>query len=113
MRTLLHLLSVAFVLPVVVLAFAFTILGRAVATGSLLGVLGRLLTDALWMLEWGFFTACAVLFIIMLGGLFVRTRWLAALCVAVLGIGSTVVVLVLTAAHSSTSFDELLFFVTV
>jgi len=43
--------------------------------------------------------------------LFVQTRWLAALCVAVLGIVSTGVVIVLTAANSNGSLDELPFLV--
>ena len=111
MRPLLHLLSVALVLPIVAFAFAFIILGRAIATGSLLGLLGRLLFDAIWIIPWAILAVCAVLLMITLGGLFVRTRWLAALCVAVLGIVSTAVVIVLTVVHSNASFDDLLFYV--
>ena len=107
MRPLLHVLSVALVLPVVALASAFIILGRAIATGSLLGILDQLLTDALWIFPWGLLATFAVLIIITLGGLFSRTRWLAGLCVAILGVGGTATVMVLTAAHSRLSLGDL------
>ena len=47
-RTLLHFLSVALVLPGVALACAFVILGRAIESGSLLGLFDHLLNDAIW-----------------------------------------------------------------
>jgi len=110
-RPVLHLFSVALVLPILALASAFVILDRAVAAGSLLGLFDQLLADAVWLIPWGLLAAGATLLVIALGGLFVRTRWLAGLCVAILGIGSTVVVIVLTHGHSNASFDQLPFFV--
>jgi hypothetical protein len=109
MRPLLHLLSIILVLPGVALAGALAILGRAIATHSLLGFLGELLDAVLWLIPWGLLATCAALLAIALGGLSARFRWFAALCVAALAIGSTVVVLVLT-ADSGFSADQLVFF---
>ena len=111
MRPVLHLFSVVLVLPVLALASAFVILGRAIGAGSLPGLFNQLLADAVWLIPWGLLTAGAALLAVALGGLFARTRWLAGLCVAFLGIGSTVIVIVLTLGHSDTSFAQLPFFV--
>jgi hypothetical protein len=110
MKPLLHLLSIILVLPGVALASAFAILGHAIATHSLLGFLGELLAVALWLVPWGLLAALAALLALVLGGLSVRYRWLAALCVAILAVGSTVMVFVLT-AHSDFSAGQLWFFV--
>ena len=110
MRPLLHLLSVILVLPGVALAGVFCILGHAMATRSLPGFLGELLAVALWLVPWGLLAICVALIALVLGGLSARFRWLAAACVVVLAIGSTVVVFVLT-AHSIFSADQLWFFV--
>lgn len=111
MRPLLHLISMVLVLPVLALAAAFTALGRAIAAGSPLELLDQVVNDAAWLIPWGALAICAVLVVIAVGGLFVRTRWLAGSCVAVLGIASTAIVLVLTAGNSEPSLAELPFFV--
>jgi hypothetical protein len=110
MRSLLHLLSVILVLPGVALAGAFAILDHAIATQSLLGFLGELLTVVLWLVPWGLLAACVALLALVLGGFSARFRWAAALCVVALAVGSTVAVLMLT-AHSSFSAGQLWFFV--
>ena len=106
LRSLLHLMSVALVLPVLALAAAFTALGRAIAAGSPLKLLDQVVNDAAWLIPWGALAICAALILITLGGLFMRTRWLAGLCVAILGIGSTAIVLVLTANNSEPSLAD-------
>lgn len=111
MRPLLHLLSIILVLPRILLASAFIILGRAIATQSLLGLLGQLLADALWLVPWGLLAACAAVLLIALGGFFVQTRRMAALCVAILGIGSMVISLALIISHSNFTLNRLTFFV--
>ena len=111
MRPLLHLLSIILVLPSVILACGFIILGRAIATQSLLGVLGQLLADAAWIVPWGLLGACTAVLLLALGGFFAKTRRLAGLCVAVLGIGSAAIVLALTISHSNASLGQLTFFV--
>ena len=107
MRTFLHLLSILLVLPVVGLACAFVVLGRAIATQSLLGAIFRLLLDVLWIIPWGVLSAASILLVLVVGGLFARTRWLAAACVALLGIVSTAIVLGLTIAHQNASLSQL------
>jgi len=111
MRPLLHLLSIILVLPGVAFAGVFIILGRAIATGSLLGFFRQLIAAALWLLPWGLLAAFVALLALVLGGLSNRFRWLAASCVAALAIASTAVVLVLTASRSNFSLEQLWFFV--
>ena len=110
MRPLLHIFSLILVLPSVILASAFIILGRAIAAQSLLGVLGQLLADAVWLIPWGLLAACTAVLLVALGGCFVRTRRLAGLSVAILGIGSIVILLALTSIHSAT-LDQVPFFI--
>ena len=111
MRPLLHLVSLLLVVPGVLLAVAFIILGRAIATQSLLGLLGQLLADALWLVPWGVLAFGTTLLLIAVGGFFAQTRRFAGLCVAVLGIASVVVVLSMTIRHSNFSWDELPFYI--
>lgn len=88
MRLLLHLLSVALLVPGALLAAAFIVLRRAIATQTLLGIVLELLADFLWLVPWGFLGSCAVVLSIALAGLFARTRWFAGLCVAILGLAA-------------------------
>lgn len=111
MRPLLHLLSIILVLPSVLLAAAFIILGRAIATKSLLGILWQLLADALWLFPWGILGAGATILLIAAGGFFAQTRRLAGLCVALLGLGSIVVLLTMILSHSDVSLSDVPFFV--
>ena len=111
MRSLLHLLSVMLVLPSVALASAFIILGRAIATQTLFGVIGQLLSDALWLIPWGLLAGFAAVLLIAVGGLFVQTRRIAGLCVAILGIGSMAISIAMIVSHSTFTTGQLLFFV--
>lgn len=111
MRPLLHLASILLVLPSVLLAAAFVILGRAIATQSLPGLLLQLLDDALFVFPWGLLAAVAMLLLIALAGFFAQTRRAAGLCVAVLGVGSIVILIATIASHSSLTLDQLTFFI--
>src|SRR4051794_27183573 len=111
MRSLMHLVSVLLVLPGVALAGMFLILGHAIATQSLIGFLGELLSVALWLIPWGLLAVCGALLLLMLGGLSSRYRWIAAGCVALLAAASTSVVLAISASHTKLSAGQLLFFV--
>lgn len=111
MRPLLHLLSIFLVLPSVLLAAAFVILGRAIAAQSLPGILLQLLADALFVFPWGLLAALVTLLLIASGGFFAQTRRAAGLFVALLGIGSFVVVLATILGHSRISVDDLPFFI--
>ncbi len=70
-----------------------------------------MLTDALWLVPWGLLAACAAILVVAAGGFFVGSRWLAGLCVAALGIFSTLIVLALTLSHSGFSVGQLPFLV--
>ncbi|MEO7323427.1 MAG: hypothetical protein ABIW82_01215 [Dokdonella sp.] len=109
MRCLLHLLSIALLLPGVILAGVFMMLGHAAAAPSLLGFFEALLEMAVWLIPWGLLAACAALLLLALGGLAIRFRWLAGLCVAALALGSATVVLALTISHGNFSPAQLAF----
>ena len=90
---------------------AFVILGRAIAAQSLPGILLQLLADALFVFPWGLLAALVTLLLIASGGFFAQTRRAAGLFVALLGIGSFVVVLATILGHSRISVDDLPFFI--
>ena len=110
MRSLLHLINVALVLPAVALAAAFLLFGNAIATGSWLGFFGVLLDTAVWLLPWGLLVCFTVLVLLVLGGLTARFRLLASCFVAVLAVASAAVVLAMVFAHGNFSADQVLFF---
>ena len=109
MKPALHMLSIVLTLPRAALAFAFIVLDRAIATQSLLGLLGQLLADAAWIIPWGALGIGAGVLLIALGGLFVQIRWLAGLSVAIVALASAVALL--TLGHSDPSLDDVPFFV--
>ena len=109
MRPFLHVVSLLLVLPGLALALAFVILGRVIAAGSLLGMLDQVLTAAIWLVPWGLLAIFASLLAVAIGGLFVRTRWLAGLCVALLAVGSTLLLLVVTVGNGNFSADQVPF----
>ena len=53
MRAAAYVLAALVTLPYALLALAFMLLGRAIAAGTLLGFLGTLLTQAVWLVPWG------------------------------------------------------------
>jgi hypothetical protein len=107
MRAFLHLVSIALLLPNLVFAAGFLLLGHAIGGATLLGFLWRLLSDALTLMTWGVFAIAAVFLAILIGGFFGQTRWLAALCIAILSVGSLVVLIVL--GSGPYSFGQWLF----
>lgn len=111
MRPLLYLLSLVLAIPGVGLAAAFLVLGSAISSKSLLGFLDVLLETAAWLLPWGLLACFMVLIALVIGGLSTRFRWLASSCVAILAIGSSIVVLTLTTVHHNFSPEQLYFFV--
>ena len=110
MRPLLYLLSLVLALPGIALAAAFLILGNAIAAHSLLGFLGALLDTFVWLFPWGLLIGTAVFLALAIGGVMARFRWLASASVAVLAIGSSLVVLVLDVTHGNFSPGQLTFF---
>jgi hypothetical protein len=94
-RALLHLLSFVLLMPSLVLAAGFLVLGHAIAGGNLLQILLRLLNDALWLASGGVLLVAALLLAMLIGGFFARTRYLAAAAVAILALGSGIVLITL------------------
>ena len=105
MRPFLHLLSVALVLPSVALAYLFIVLGRAIATHSLLGIFGELLAGAVWLIP-----ATAVVVAVAIAGISARSRWLAGLCVGAFGIASMAIILAMSAGDSEIASGQIAFF---
>lgn len=111
MRALLYLSSFVLALPGLALAAAFLVLGNAIAAGSLPGFLGALLDAFVWLFPWGLLACVAAFVALLIGGVTARFRWLASACVAVIAIGSSVVVLTIEFAHDNFSPGQLAFFI--
>ena len=95
MRPLVYLLSFALMLPGLVLASGFILLGHAIAGGSLADFFMRLLSEAALLVDWGIVAALSFLLAILVCGLIGRTRRVAASCVAVLAAASGIVLIAL------------------
>jgi len=84
MRVAFYLLAALTLLPYVLLATGFVLLGQAIAGASLFAFFDALLTAALWLVPWGLL-AFALGFVALLAlGISARWRWLGAafLCLA-------------------------------
>lgn len=92
MRATLHVLAVLVVLPYAALAYAFAVLGQAIASGSLLGIFDTLLTHFVWMIPWGILATAAAIIAIMALGVVPRLRWLGALCVGAIAAVSLAII---------------------
>ena len=101
MRSLLHLVNFILLLPSLVFASGFLVLGRAIAGGTLLQILLRLFNDALWLASGGALLVVAFLLAVLIGGFLARIRYLAAAAVAILALGSALVLIVLGSAPIS------------
>ena len=106
MRGALHLLCTIVLLPYLLLAAWFLILGDAIASGSLLSFLGTLLAHALWLMPWGILGFGAGFVILVVIGITDRLRWLGAACLFALAAGCLVVIGAIDAINS---FGQLLF----
>jgi hypothetical protein len=94
MRGALHVLAVAVLLPYLVLAYAFLVLGHAISSGSLFGILDTLLTHFVWMIPWGIIGASFASVAIVLLGVIPGVRRLGALCLGVLAAAALAIILV-------------------
>ncbi len=101
LRTLLHLISVALLLPNLLLACGFLLLGHAVAGAGIFDFIYRALSSALWLVTWGALGFAVAMIAIVACGVTRRWRWLGALCVALLSLVSGVVVIALGAGSYS------------
>ena len=106
MRGALHLLCSIVLLPYLLLAAWFLILGDAIASGSLLSFFETLLAHALWLMPWGILGFGCGFVILCAIGVSDRLRWLGAACLFVLAAGCLVVIARIDAV---TSFGQVLF----
>src|SRR5512135_2124392 len=93
MRGALHLLCTMVLLPYLMLAGWFLILGDAISGGSLTSFFTTLLAHALWLVPWGLLGFAAAMFGIMALGLIDGVRWLGAICLFILAAGCLLVVI--------------------
>jgi len=107
MRAALHVLATIVVLPYLVLACGFLILGHAISSGSLLSFFGTLLAHAVWIIPWGLIGfACAMVLVAALG-IMPRFRWIGALCLCLFAAAALAVIIFIT--PSRVGWSELLF----
>jgi len=106
MRGALHLLCTIVLLPYLLLAAWFLILGDAIASGSLLSFFGTLLAHALWLMPWGILGFGGGFLILCVIGVSDRLRWLGAVCLFVL---AGACLLVIGLVDAVTSFGQALF----
>jgi hypothetical protein len=81
-------------IPYLVLAYAFVVLGHAISRGSLLGILDTLLTHFVWMVPWGVIGAAAIIVLVVLLGVIPGVRALGALCLGTLAALSLAIILI-------------------
>ena len=107
MRESLHVLGTLVLIPYLLLAIAFVLLGQAIASGSLFSIFGTLLSQALWILPWGILGFVGGICIVLALGLSARFRWLGGLCLCVLAAGCLAVLVL--GSSSRIGFGELVF----
>jgi len=107
MRGFLHVLATIVLVPYMVLAIAFLLLGHIVSSGSILAALDALLTQAVWLVPWGIIGFVVGIVLLAIFGAMPSTRLPAAICLTILGVGAMLVLLVMTS--SPVDADALLF----
>ncbi len=93
MRGALHLLCTIMLLPYLLLAAWFLILGDAIASGSLASFLTSLLSHALWLMPWGLLGFTAGIVAVAALGVIEGVRWLGGLCLSILAGGCLFIVI--------------------
>src|SRR5207342_3319603 len=93
MRGALHLLCTLVLLPYLLLAAWFLILGDAISGGSLASFLTTLLSHALWLIPWGLLGFTAGIVAVAALGMIEGMRWLGGLCLFVLAGGCLFIVI--------------------
>jgi hypothetical protein len=98
MRVALYLLATLVLMPYMLLATGFMLLGHVLSGGTLLSLFDALLTAAVWLIPWGLL-AFAIAFLALLAlGLSDRLRWLGGLCLSLIACACTATILALGAA---------------
>lgn len=97
MRAALHLLGTIVLVPYLLLAGMFLLLGHALAGGTLASLFQALLDEALWLLPWGGLAFCAGVLALAALGCVSRWQHFASACLAVLAAGCIVVIVMMPA----------------
>jgi hypothetical protein len=107
MRAALHVLATLVVVPYVILATGFLVLGHSIAGGSILSFFDRMLNHAVWLVPWGVIGLACIMTLVALAGAIQRFRRLGAICLAVLAGASLAVILF--ASTSPVDYSQLFF----
>jgi hypothetical protein len=108
MRALAHFFSVVLVLPSLLFACAFLLMGDLITAPSFLMFLWRLFIDVVLVVPWALFGIALGVIALIIGGV-TSLRWLAAATVAMLAIVSAAIVV--SVGPPMQSLDETTFFV--
>jgi hypothetical protein len=93
--------------PYLLLAIAFLLLGQAIGSGGMFAFFGTLLTQFIWIFPWGILGFVAILGSVGALGLSSRFRALGSLCLCLLAAGSLGVIVFITT--SKMGMGQLLF----
>jgi hypothetical protein len=107
MRGALHLLCTITLVPYLLLAAWFLILGDAIAGGSLVSFFTTLLSHALWLMPWGLLGFTAGIVTVAALGMIDGVRWLGGLCLFALA--GACLLIVIAGNPSAIGPGELLF----
>jgi hypothetical protein len=95
MRGALHVVATLALVPYLLLAAAFLLLGHTIAAGSLWSALDRLLAHALWIVPWGALGFAVIVLTVAIVGAYPPTRRLGGALLAALAAGALVVLVTL------------------
>ncbi len=99
MRAVLHVLCTMVLVPYVAFAGGFAVLGRAIASESLGGFLGTLLSHALWLVPWGILGIAAAFAFIIALGFSARLRWFGGACLSLIAASCLAVLMTMTTSR--------------
>ena len=95
MRIVTYLLATLLLLPYLLLAAGFLLIGQAVSGGTLWSFFDALLAAAVWLIPWGLLALALVFLALGIGD---RFRWLGGVCLCVLASCSGAVILIMATA---------------
>ena len=98
MRIVTYLLATLLLLPYLLLAAGFLLIGQAVSGGTLWSFFDALLAAAVWLIPWGLLALALVFLALLALGIGDRLRWLGGVCLCVLASCSGAVILIMATA---------------
>ena len=109
MRALLQTLATLVVLPYVLLAALFLLIGEAAKTRGLFELVDVAAAHASWIFQWGIYVFALLYVALLLLAFLPRLRRTGALCVSLVAVGSILVICILPS--TAIRFGEFLFLV--